>query len=597
TAAKVSVVSAVKGKKEKWVWRPKCPILDHDSRTSELNGGYVAFGGNPKGGKISGKGKIKTDFKLPDESQVLLRVPRENNMYDVNLKDIVPSRDLTYLFTKATIDESNLWHRRLGHINFKTINKLVKGTGPTWLFDIDSVTKTMNYQPVTTGNQTNPSVGFQDTFDADKAGKEANLQYVLFPVWSTSSLNPQNKEGDIAFAEKEHDAEKPEFVVNLSPSKINAAGHNYSNSTNPISAAGPSNSNSSLTHGQSSLRDTYQPTDMVEREDIVYSDHENVGAEADFNNLKTSITVSPIPTTRIHNAHPISQIIGNLSLTSQTRSMARITRDQGGILQILNEDFYTCMFGCFLSQEKPKRIHQALKDPSWIEAIQEELISSKCKNQSTNPQLDNEDLKQIDVDDIKEMGLRWQMAMLTMRASRFLQKTGRILEEEPANFALMGIPSSSSSDNEENIIMLKNEVEARDNFILTLKQKLKQAETEKDDLKLKFEKFQSSSKSLTELIAIQTNNKHDLGYLSSEDDSESMSLTCPSDRLSPSGGYHVVPPPITWNFMPPKPDLVFNTAPLDVESDHSTFNVQVSPAKPAQAMSHTTESMAPIIED
>nr|GFD06289.1 ribonuclease H-like domain-containing protein [Tanacetum cinerariifolium] len=66
-------------------------------------------------------------FKLPDENQVLLRVPRENNMYNVNLKDIVPSGDLTCLFAKATIDESNKWHRRPGHENFKTINKLENG--------------------------------------------------------------------------------------------------------------------------------------------------------------------------------------------------------------------------------------------------------------------------------------------------------------------------------------------------------------------------------------------------------------------------------------------------------------------------------------
>nr|GEY35658.1 putative ribonuclease H-like domain-containing protein [Tanacetum cinerariifolium] len=79
----------------------------------ELNGGYVAFRGNPKGGKIT--------------SKVLLRVPIENNMYNVNLKNIVPYGDLTCLFSKATLDESNLWHRRLGHVNFKTINKLVKG--------------------------------------------------------------------------------------------------------------------------------------------------------------------------------------------------------------------------------------------------------------------------------------------------------------------------------------------------------------------------------------------------------------------------------------------------------------------------------------
>nr|GEU82480.1 hypothetical protein [Tanacetum cinerariifolium] len=118
---------------------------------------------------------------------------------------------------------------------------------------------------------------------------------------------------------------------------------------------------------------------MPKNEDIVYYDHENVGAEADFNNLETSITVSPIPTTRIHNAYPISQIIGNLSSTTQTRSMARINREQGGISQILNEDFHTCMFACFLSQEEPKRVHQAFKDPSWIEAMQEELLQFKMQ--------------------------------------------------------------------------------------------------------------------------------------------------------------------------------------------------------------------------
>nr|GFC42613.1 ribonuclease H-like domain-containing protein [Tanacetum cinerariifolium] len=159
--------------------------MSYLSEFKELNGGYVAFGGNPKGGKISCKGKIKIgklyfedvyfvkelkfnlfsvsqmcdkknsvlftdieclvlspDFKLPDESQVLLRVPRENNMYNVNLKNIVPSGNLTCLFAKAIIDESNLWHRRLGHINFKTINKLVKGNLvrglPTKVFENDN---------------------------------------------------------------------------------------------------------------------------------------------------------------------------------------------------------------------------------------------------------------------------------------------------------------------------------------------------------------------------------------------------------------------------------------------------------------------------
>ncbi|GKC10027.1 putative ribonuclease H-like domain-containing protein [Tanacetum coccineum] len=170
-----------------WVWRPKQKVLDHVSRHNgasmnfkrfdygnpqlelqekgvidsgcsrhmtgnmsylfdyeEIDGGYVAFGGDPKGGKITGKGKIRTgklDFKdvyfvkelkfnlfsLLDESQVLLRVPRKDNMYSVDLRNVVPQGGLTCLFAKATLDESNLWHRRLRHVNFKTMNTLVKG--------------------------------------------------------------------------------------------------------------------------------------------------------------------------------------------------------------------------------------------------------------------------------------------------------------------------------------------------------------------------------------------------------------------------------------------------------------------------------------
>ncbi|GJY24192.1 putative ribonuclease H-like domain-containing protein [Tanacetum coccineum] len=135
----------------------------------EIDGGYVAFGGNPKGGKITGKDTIKTgnlDFenvyfvrelkfnlfsvsqmcdkknsvlfndtgcivlspksKLIDESQILLRVPRKNIMHSVDLKNIVPKGGLTCLFAKATYDESKIWHRRLGHLNFITMNRLVK---------------------------------------------------------------------------------------------------------------------------------------------------------------------------------------------------------------------------------------------------------------------------------------------------------------------------------------------------------------------------------------------------------------------------------------------------------------------------------------
>ncbi|GKA11921.1 putative ribonuclease H-like domain-containing protein [Tanacetum coccineum] len=111
----------------------------------EINGGYVAFGGNPKGGKIIRKCTINTgnlDFEnLQPLTKHALRVPRKNNMYSVDLKNIVLKGGLTCLFAKATSDESKLYHRRLGHLNFKTMNKLVKGNLerglPSKLFEND----------------------------------------------------------------------------------------------------------------------------------------------------------------------------------------------------------------------------------------------------------------------------------------------------------------------------------------------------------------------------------------------------------------------------------------------------------------------------
>nr|GEU76318.1 putative ribonuclease H-like domain-containing protein [Tanacetum cinerariifolium] len=209
TARPKAVVNAVKGNHVNavkasacWVWKPKIKVIYHVSKHNsapitlkkfyyidaqdyeEIDRGYVSFGGNLKGRKITRKGTIKTgkldfenvyfvrelkfnlfsvsqmydkknnvlfndtkcivlspNFKLIDESQVLLRVPRKNNMYSVDLKNIVPKGGLTFLFAKATSDESKIWHRRLGHLNFKTMNKLVKGNLirglPSKLFEND----------------------------------------------------------------------------------------------------------------------------------------------------------------------------------------------------------------------------------------------------------------------------------------------------------------------------------------------------------------------------------------------------------------------------------------------------------------------------
>nr|GFB01972.1 hypothetical protein [Tanacetum cinerariifolium] len=163
------------------------------------------------------------------------------------------------------------------------------------------------------------------------------------------------------------------------------------------------------------------------------------------------------------------------------------------------------------------------------------------------------------------------MAMLTMRARKFLQKTRRNLGVNGPtsmgfDMAKTGLESvearllvykKNESVLEENIKLLNIEVQLRDTTLATLRQKLETTEKDMDDLNIKLEKFQTSSKRLIDLLASQTSDKAGLGIVL-------------------SGGYHAVPPPMTGTFMPPKPDLVFHTPPSD-ENEHLAFNEEDIP--------------------
>nr|GEW41859.1 hypothetical protein [Tanacetum cinerariifolium] len=285
------------------------------------------------------------------------------------------------------------------HVNFMENKPNVAGSGLAWLLDIDSLTRTMNYQLVIAENQTNSHA------DALVDGKEHDddIQKSVSPdIHSSSSGAQTRKQGDktenkdkgkssvvtiTGFkdlnAEFEACTNNSSNGVNAASYSVSTAGHNFINSTNDFSAAGPSNTAASPTVANSSSQDastSSHDSDMPNLEDLTHSnDADDVCAEADINNLESIMSVSPIPTTRIQKDHPTSQIIGDLSSTTQTGSMARAVRDQGGLLQMFNEDFHTCMFACFLSQEEPKRVQQALKDLSWIEAMQEELLQFKMQ--------------------------------------------------------------------------------------------------------------------------------------------------------------------------------------------------------------------------
>nr|GEW33707.1 hypothetical protein [Tanacetum cinerariifolium] len=109
------------------------------------------------------------------------------------------------------------------------------------------------------------------------------------------------------------------------------------------------------------------------QENLDADDEEDVGAEANFSNLETSITVSHILTTRIHKDHPVTQIIGDLSSSPQTRSMTRMVKEQGGLTQINDEDFHTYIKSFFLygTIEEEVYVCQPLgfKDPDYPDKI------------------------------------------------------------------------------------------------------------------------------------------------------------------------------------------------------------------------------------
>ncbi|GJX44561.1 ribonuclease H-like domain-containing protein [Tanacetum coccineum] len=360
-------------------------LLDYQ----DIDGGFVAFGGSSKGGKITGKGKIRTgkldfedvyfvkelkfnlfsvsqmcdkknsvlftsvsqicdkknnvlytdteclvlsyDFKLLDESQVLLRVPRKDNIYSVDLKSVVPTKGLTCLFAKATINESNLWHRRLGHINFKNINKLVKGNLirglPSKIFENNhsyvACQKGKQHKPP--GIKGNPlllkllsrfGVAKRRIKHCIEAGKNLFVDFKLpTTFWAEEIiclLCAKLGSWSLSLITR--------HLMNLFVTPVRCAGLSFTNDdpSSPVNAAEASNTfEKHLFEKFSPFKNAFTllpisnvtPMDDTRIFGNAYDD-KDMGADADLNNLETTMNVSPIPTTRIDQEDPIG-IEGN----------------------------------------------------------------------------------------------------------------------------------------------------------------------------------------------------------------------------------------------------------------------------------------------
>ncbi|GJT69547.1 ribonuclease H-like domain-containing protein [Tanacetum coccineum] len=387
----------------------------------EINGGYVAFRGNPKGGKITGRAKRKNrtlieaaktmlaDSKLPTtfwaevvntacyvQNRVLVTKPHNKTPYELFL-----GRKLAFGFMRPfgclvtilnTIDHlgkldgradegffvgysinskafrvfnirSRIVEENL-HVQFSENIPNIVISGPNWLFDIDTLTKSMNYKPIIVGNRSNGNAGTKACDDAGKDRMETvpGKDYILLPLWHADLPFSQNSKSspDAGFKPSGENEKK----VTEEPGKEGGNSSNDQekednvNNTNNVNAASTNKVN--VVGAKTSIELPNDPN-MPELEDIVYSDDdddEDVGVEADMNNLNTFIHVSPIPTTRIHKDHPVEQIIRDLNSAPYTRRMTKNLEQYGlfsSVQQRTNhKDFQNCLFTFFLSQEEQK---------------------------------------------------------------------------------------------------------------------------------------------------------------------------------------------------------------------------------------------------
>ncbi|GJS06677.1 putative ribonuclease H-like domain-containing protein [Tanacetum coccineum] len=272
----------------------------YDWNYKEIDRGYVAFGENPKGEKITEKVKL-LEYSIVDT---------------------------------GSLAEKNL------HIRFSESTLMLAGSGPDWLFDIDALTRTMNYEPIVVGTQSN---GFAGTKASDNADPKSSHDDGSKP----SSDDGKKVDEDPRKDSKSNDQKKEDNV----------------NSTNNVNIASINEVNTF--GGKTSIELSDDPNMPALEDYIIFDftrDDEDDDVEADMNNLDTTVQVNPIPTTRIHKDHPLDQVIGDLQSSTQTRRMSKNLEEHGFVSTIQqrtnHKNLQNCLFACFLSQEEPKKLQE-----------------------------------------------------------------------------------------------------------------------------------------------------------------------------------------------------------------------------------------------
>nr|GFA05228.1 hypothetical protein [Tanacetum cinerariifolium] len=288
---------------------------------------YVSFG---QGGcKITGKGTIKTG-----------KLEFENVYFVKDLKRV----------------EENL------HVEFLENKAIEKGAGPNWLFDINSLTKSMNYVLVDAGTISTDLTEYSSSKPQDHCSTEVP-EGSGNPNLIASTSNP------LADQMETLAVETPIPTISLLvPTAYFSDSQEPSSDTRLISKRVANQEETPSLDNILSL--TNRCEDILR---VTTNSDESNGVKADISNMETTITASPTPTLRIHKDHPKSQIISPLDTPIQTRNKSKVVEEQSFIAIIHQKtdpallQFF--LFSCFLSQVKPKNISNALQDPSWVEAM------------------------------------------------------------------------------------------------------------------------------------------------------------------------------------------------------------------------------------
>ncbi|GJW38176.1 putative ribonuclease H-like domain-containing protein [Tanacetum coccineum] len=283
---------------------------------------------------------------------------------------------------------------------------MIEENGPKWLFDIDSLTQSMNCVLIAAGSISNESAGTKEEFNAGTSTQkeEINQYCIVMPIWKDASYfdspskdvgngEPKSAADDQKQVEdgldNEND-EKDKSEDDSSPKEVNTAGQHV-NTASPEVTTGPFKLNTvDPSVNTASSSDPDSPKDMftmgashtLEATHVEFFSDEDE-PEVDLGNILNSYTVPTTPNTRIHKDHPIKNVIGDVKSSVQTRRMTKPTSEQGFLSAVYEQKTHdtlnTCLYACFLSQIEPTSIAKALSDSSWVEAMQEELLQFKLQ--------------------------------------------------------------------------------------------------------------------------------------------------------------------------------------------------------------------------